>query len=531
MPKLASIRLFAAVALLAAATSAILAVGLVSPVAASTAGWSSATVIDQAFEGPTSISCPTATFCVVADGSGNVLYYNGGTWSLPWSIDGTNDLYSVSCPTASFCVAVDGNGNALTYNSGTWSLPDDIDGTNDLYSVSCPTASFCAAVDGNGNALTYNSGTWSLPDDIDGTNALYSVSCPTASFCAAVDGYGNAFTYNGNSWTSPKSVDPVKETLTSVSCATASFCVAVDYGGDALIYNGSSWSSPHHVDAYGDTLRSVSCPTAGFCAAVGGPIIFSLNNGGHAVIYRSGSWSAPDSIDLEQVLSSVSCATAGFCVAVDYGGDAFTYSSPATSKTTITSVTSKPVVGQPVSVGVEVTGPSTASGSPTPSGQAIVSDGTRGCEAALRGSNGTARGTCSITIQAADKYSLTAAYPGDAHFGSSATSASTSLRVAKAASKTTLGLSAAKITYGDEKTEHLSVTVSPQYPGTTPSGTVKVTQSSSTLCEIALSFGKGSCTLSAKKFTTGTYHLVANYGGSANFVVSTSAEETLTVVK
>jgi hypothetical protein len=111
------------------------------------------------------------------------------------------------------------------------------------------------------------------------------------------------------------------------------------------------------------------------------------------------------------------------------------------------------------------------------------------------------------------------------------TSASTSLTVCKATSKTTLRLSAAKVTYGHEQTEHLSVTVSPQHPGTTPTGRVKVKQPTTTLCVITLKSGKGKCTLSAKKLKAGTYHLAATYGGSTNFTGSTSAKETLTVVR
>ena len=85
----------------------------------------------------------------------------------------------------------------------------------------------------------------------------------------------------------------------------------------------------------------------------------------------------------------------------------------------------------------------------------------------------------------------------------------------KGTSTTALMLSAAKVTYGHEGTAQLSVTVSPQYAGSTPSGTVTVTQSTTTLCVITLSSGKGKCKLSPRKLKAGTYHLVATYGGSA----------------
>jgi hypothetical protein len=521
MSKLVVTRLVAAVALLVAATSAILAAGLPSPAAASTAGWSSGTLIDASGGGLLSVSCPTASFCVAVDVDGYAFTYNGSSWSSAEPIDTGHAYLEVSCPTASFCVVVDEAGYALTYNSGSWSTAEAIDVGHDLTSVSCPTASFCATVGNDGGSfVTYNGSSWSTPASPDVFYSLESVSCPTASFCVAVDNDGNALTYNSGTWSSPDSIDT--HWFSSVSCPTASFCVAVDEYGNAFTYNSGSWSKADDIDGTYE-LDSVSCPTASSCVAV--------DNNGNAFTYNGSSWSSPDSIDAGNHLSSVSCPTASFCAAVDLTGKVFTYWSLTTSTTTITSVTPSPVVGQPVSVGVQVSGPSTTSGSLTPSGQVSVSDGTRSCEATLSGSNGTASGTCSITEQAVGNYSLTASYPGDANFASSVTSGSTSLTVGKATSTTALGLSAAKVTYGDEGVAQLSVTVSPEYSGSTPNGTATVTQSTTTLCVITLSSAKGSCTLSATELAAGTYGLVATYGGSVNFGASASAQESLTVAK
>jgi hypothetical protein len=228
-------------------------------------------------------------------------------------------------------VAVDDEGNVLTYDGSSWSSPDSIDGLRQLNSVSCPTASFCAAVDESGYVLTYNGSSWSSPDKIDSQDWLNSVSCPTASFCAAVDLNGNAFTYNGSSWSSPDSIDG--STLFSVSCPTASFCAAADWSGNVLTYNGSSWSSPDSIDA-GNWLYSVSCPTTSFCAAV--------DANGNAFTYNGSSWSSPDSIDAGNWLVSVSCPNANFCAAVD-SSDAFIYSSPAVGTLTQGSPTSASV--------------------------------------------------------------------------------------------------------------------------------------------------------------------------------------------
>ncbi len=56
-------------------------------------------------------------------------------------------------------------------------------------------------------------------------------------------------------------------------------------------------------------------------------------------------------------------------------------------------------------------------------------------------------------------------------------------------------------------------------------------QATTTLCKIKLSSGKGPCTPSAKKLTAGTYRCAAAHRGSTNLGGSTSARETITVVK
>jgi len=109
-------------------------------------------------------------------------------------------------------------------------------------------------------------------------------------------------------------------------------------------------------------------------------------------------------------------------------------------------------------------------------------------------------------------------------------------------SKTALKLSKSKVSYGDEQVELLSVTVSPLSSRATLTGQVTVGEFKlpvhrihgklprpSTLCVITLKKGKGSCRMSAKNLGTGTYDLVATYGGNPVFSPSTSSMETLTV--
>jgi hypothetical protein len=103
------------------------------------------------------------------------------------------------------------------------------------------------------------------------------------------------------------------------------------------------------------------------------------------------------------------------------------------------------------------------------------------------------------------------------------------ITVGMAKTKVTLKLSATKVTYGDEQTELLSVTVLAQYSGTALGGTVTIKTSATTLSVIILSSGRGWWTMSDKKLKPGAYHLVGTYSGSKNFKGSISAKETLTI--
>lgn len=300
--------------------------------------WGAPTHLDYSQGGfdPTSVSCPSASFCVAVLGSGYAVTYDGTTWSQPSGVSSSpSGLSSVSCPTASFCMAVDaGDSSTFMFNGSTWSsaptIEDPVPNTDmGMASVSCPSPSFCAAIDNGSNAFTFNGTSWSPATTIDPGEELSTVSCPSASFCTAVDYGSNAVTFNGTSWSKPSAIDPGGYLL-AVSCASVSFCVAVDHKGNAFTFNGSSWSAPVNADPDGLGLGSlgagapvVSCLTSKFCAVVDG-------GGGNVVTFDGSSWSAPDNIDSDASTSdsgpfllSVSCPSAVFCVAGDSIGDAF----------------------------------------------------------------------------------------------------------------------------------------------------------------------------------------------------------------
>jgi hypothetical protein len=279
--------------------------------------WRGRTTIDPNRGEPTSVSCPSTTFCVAVDDTGNWLRYNGTSWSAPASFGASS---SVSCPSAQFCLAL-GGGGSFQYNGSSWSATTAA-APYGLDSVSCESSTFCAAVGVRYNpnpqiggvideAAIFDGSSWSPPTTLDSfgiqsTIGVASVACPTVTFCEAVDDGGNAFTYTATGWSAASS-DGLGSSFTSmtpvsVSCSSNTNCTAV-YGNDAAKFNGSGWSSPVAVDdASGEGLDSVSCTATGFCAAG--------DAAGRAVTGSGLGWSTPTQVDPNALSthSSISCA-------------------------------------------------------------------------------------------------------------------------------------------------------------------------------------------------------------------------------
>jgi hypothetical protein len=550
-----------------------------------TRAWSIAASADvDAGDGLNGLACTNSTNCMAVgsyldDGNSETLTerWNGTTWSVVASPDQTtkgDSLTAVACPGPTSCIAVgtypntNGLGSTLveSWNGASWSIiPSPSDGTegSHLNAISCTSADSCVAVGYYFDESTlsnqtliesWNGASWSIvssPDDGSGYNALWGVSCPTSTDCEAVglDAGGTLIeSLTGTTWSIVSSPNALgaQDALVSVTCTNASSCVAAgDYfnGSDidqTLVesWNGTAWSvvpSPSE-QASNNALASVACATPTNCEAVGyyengavaqqtlvenwngstWSLVLSPNEGTNAANVLSGVAEA----GTNWVASGANNASASYQTLVET-----TFPTPST--TSVASVTSRLVAGQPIAFSVQVIG--SGASPPTPTGQITVSDGARKCTATLKGSLGTADARCSIAEQAAGHYSFTASYAGDSVYAASITAAPTSVTVNKATSETTLKLSATKVTLGKEQTEHLSVEVTPQFAGSTPTGTVTIRTASSKLCVITLSSGKGSCSLSSKRLAAGTHHLVATYAGSKNLLSSASAPETLKV--
>ncbi len=96
--------------------------------------------------------------------------------------------------------------------------------------------------------------------------------------------------------------------------------------------------------------------------------------------------------------------------------------------------------------------------------------------------------------------------------------------------RTALALSAARLVFGHEQSERITVTVSPQRGGA-PAGAVTVKAGSAVVCTMTLAAGKGGCRLSARKLPVGKHALTAAYGASVAFTGSASTAKIVTVVK
>ena len=142
----------------------------------------------------------------------------------------------------------------------------------------------------------------------------------------------------------------------------------------------------------------------------------------------------------------------------------------------------------------------------------------------------TLDGAATNPLPAQSTYGVTASYGGDANFTGSAPSPAQGLTVGQAGTTTGLMLVPSTVAYGNESTVVFTATVTPQYPGSVPTGTVTVaTASTGTVCTITLpattcTMGDGTLAPSGS-----AYSVTATYAGDTNFTGSASAASDLTI--
>jgi len=245
------------------------------------------------------ISCVTASFCAavgVGAAGAEAEMWNGTSWQLQ-AIPGTSvQPMSVSCVTTSFCMEANGFGQVAIWNGSSWSAGPAVTGFSQVSGVSCVSASFCEVV-GSGptgdNAAAWNGTSWTAQATPGPVSAFLSgISCTAADSCEAVGSFADssfqeatfAENWNGSAWAIRSIPNPFASqgsSLRAVWCSSASSCTAVgDYqyfGGSfsntlAEVWDGMTWSlrsTPNHPYAGQNILNGVSCGANSVCTAVG----------------------------------------------------------------------------------------------------------------------------------------------------------------------------------------------------------------------------------------------------------------------
>ena len=318
-------------------------------------------------------------------------------------------------------------------------------------------------------------------------------------------------------WNSAKLVVPTLTSaslglVTALSCPVKYHCyvagIAVDNASSATTWgysflvsqNGTGWNPPAKFPAIG--IFSFACPAnlTGNCTAGG------ADTSGVAAVMRdaNGTWGPvtelPNATKLSYAsqpavgseVDSLTCLSAPNCTA----GGSFGVG-PADNPT-----------AQQVFVAGETNGAWAAAH--VPSGIATLNAGGL---ASFNGLSCSSASSCALV--------------GDFTKTSNSQGAFTLAEIPLQPTATTLAYMPVSVRFGSETAEHLSVTVTAQ-AGTAP-GKVTVASGTKVVCTIALTAGKGSCTLTAKQLPVGTYHLVATYPGAFGFAKSVSGSKKLVV--
>lgn len=138
------------------------------------------------------VSCTGRAFCVaVGSGrngnAGEIVTYEGTSWSAQ-AAPLLGEPTSVSCPSPSFCAVIDTNGQVETFDGKSWGLPKNAVAAGGQWAyVSCASASFCVAASNHtGETATFDGSTWSGKRIVAGFGFM-ALSCPTPSYCAATN--------------------------------------------------------------------------------------------------------------------------------------------------------------------------------------------------------------------------------------------------------------------------------------------------------------------------------------------------------
>ena len=278
---------------------------------------------------PSSVSCPTTTWCLSSDFTGQARVWSGAKWSAPAQIEPSDpnifmsNFNPVSCASTGYCLASLSKHRIRAFRNGAWEAPISVPVGSQEGSwgpSSCVSSTFCALGSNVGYLSTFNGITATTPVRPASQVSWWSMSCTSTTFCMAagqhrVDGSGWAARWNGTSWTVSK-IEPAGYSLYSVSCTASTFCMATDGAGYHLRWNGTKWSAPTWSNnAAGGEFqkRYVSCTSPTFCIAL---------DPQHGVMGWNGTtWSDPQRLTSQTDLNGgLDCASSSMCMVVDQLG-------------------------------------------------------------------------------------------------------------------------------------------------------------------------------------------------------------------
>ncbi len=184
--------------------------------------------------------------------------WGGAGYGNSTKLPGTSALTTVSCASASFCVAADTSGDVITsthpspIGSNPLSMTLDprawkvthavVPAANSFTALSCPSARLCVAITRQGEVVTSTDPTggasaWKITR-LAGSTMLDSVSCASRAFCMVGGASDSVFVSHdpaagSSSWTETPVTPHGSEAIVGLSCPSAGFCVAVD-GADGV---------------------------------------------------------------------------------------------------------------------------------------------------------------------------------------------------------------------------------------------------------------------------------------------------------
>jgi hypothetical protein len=393
--------------------------------------------------------------------------------------------------------------------------------------------------------------------------AITSVSCSTPGYCTAAGYYTAGFEHAGPTEGAPFSVNEVAgkwqqaqavpglvirgvatAATASVSCASAGNCMIA--GGSTILDSADITDStdaqpaskafaiqetryklgPKKIISGMAGINAVVCRSAGTCTAVGGNQVATATKG---------SWSKPKAVgDKSLSLTALACPATGSCLAG--GSDAVSAPQNTAYAYTVQEANGawhNGAVLPGLNTGdqtTQVTSLTCVSAGNCEIGSTNYSNGYINNQVAgvISGPQAFAGGLSTISCASSGGCAaLAAQVPPQANSGKPVAYADYTQKQPIATS-TALGLAAAKITYGHEIAEKISVSVRPEADD--PKGKVVVKAGKTTVCVIALGSAKGSCKLTAKQLKPGTYAITATYAGAPGFRSSVSVAKKLIVV-